>query len=255
MKLLTLLLLAVLCSAANAQTTLQPGSPVKRELQPGQSHQYTVNLAENQFIQITVDQHEIDVIVRVFSPSGKSLGEFDSPNGGEGPEHVSFVAVTAGIYRVTVGPLAEKDTATTGRYEIKIVELRRATDQELKTSKNVEVTKAKGVALLADIETIIPQIKSAHTRIKAQLQAAQLLWDVDQKRALTLFADAAAGLKEFITSIDPDDGQYFAPTVMQLRQEIVQALAPRDPDAAISFLQSTNPTSNSAFEQARIFQT
>ena len=259
MKLLTLLLLAVLCSATNAQTTqqhgsLQPGRPIERELQPGQSHQYTVNLAENQFIQITVDQHEIDVIVRVFSPSGASLGEFDSPNGGEGPEHVSFVAITAGIYRVTVGPLVEKDTTTTGRYEIKIVEVRRATDQELKTSKNVEVTKAKGFALLADIETMIPQIKSAHTRIKAQLQAAQLLWDVDQKRALSLFAEAAAGLKEFISSVDPDDGQYFAAAVMQLRQEIVQALAPRDPDAAISFLQSTNPTSNSAFEQAELFR-
>src|SRR5919106_6611739 len=104
MKLLTLLLLVVLCSAANAQTTLQLGSPIERELQSGQFHQYTVKLAENQFIQITVDQREIDVIVRVFSPSGKSLGNFDSPNGGEGPEHVSFIAVTAGSYLVTVGP-------------------------------------------------------------------------------------------------------------------------------------------------------
>ena len=120
MKLLSLLLLVILCSAANAQTTLQLGSPIERELQPRQFHQYTVNLAENQFIQITVDQHEIDVIVKVFSPSGKSLGEFDSPNGSEGPEHVSFVAVTAGSYSVSrrttgtkgydyYGPLQDKD--------------------------------------------------------------------------------------------------------------------------------------------------
>ena len=254
MKLLSLLLLVVLCSAAHAQTTLQPGSPIERDLQWGQTHAFTVNLAENQFIQITVDQHEIDVIVKVFSPSGKSLGEFDSPNGDDGPEHVSFVAVTAGSYRVTVGPLAEKDTFTTGRYKIKIVEMRRATDQELKTSKNVEVTKERGLALLADVETMIPQIKSPHTRIKAQLQTAQLLWDIDQKRAFNLFTDAGAMLKEFIASIDPDDGQYFAATVMQLRQEIVQALALRDPDAALSFLQSTNPASNSAFEQTEFFR-
>ncbi|HJU93593.1 MAG TPA: PPC domain-containing protein [Pyrinomonadaceae bacterium] len=254
MKLLTLLLLVVPCSVANAQTTLHPGSPIERELQPGQFHQYTINLAENQFIQITVDQRAIDVMVRVFSPSGKSLGEFDTPNDDDGPEHVSFVAVTGGSYRITVGPLAPKDTTATGRYEIKIVELRRATDLELKTSKNVEVTKAKGVALLADIETMIPQIKSAHTRIKAQLQTAQLLWDVDQKRALSLFADAAAGLKEFVASIDPGHIHFFSQTIAQLRLEIVQALASRDPDAALSFIQSTNEAISSAFDKGEFFK-
>ena len=254
MKLLTLLLLVILCSIANAQKTLQPGSPIERELKPGQVHEYTINLAENQFIQITVDQLEIDVIVRVLSPSGKPLGEFDSPNGGEGPEHVSFVASTGGVYRVSVAPLDPKDTTTTGNYKIKIVEIRRATDQELKTSKNVEVAKAKGVALLADVETMIPQIKSPHTRIKAQLQAAQLLWDVDQKRASSLFADAAAVLKEYIASFDPDHVQYLWPIAAQLRMEIVQALAPRDPDAALSFLQSTNPTMGSAVDQGEYFR-
>ncbi|HEU5459351.1 MAG TPA: PPC domain-containing protein [Pyrinomonadaceae bacterium] len=254
MKLLTLLLLVILCSVANAQTGLKLGTPIERELQPGRSHQFTVDLLENQFIQITVDQQEIDVIVRVFSPSGKSLGEFDSPNGGEGPEHVSFVAVTAGSYRVTVGPLDTKDMTTTGRYEIKIVELRRATDQELKTSKNLEVTKAKGFALLADVETMIPQIKSAHTRIKAQLQTAQLLWDVDQKRASSLFADAATSLNEYIASIDPDHVQYLAQIVAQLRLEIVQALAPRDPEAALSFLQSTKESISPAFDKAEQFR-
>ena len=253
MKLLTLLLLAVLCSAASAQTPLQLGSPIERELQPGQTHEFTVELQENNFIQLVVEQNGIDVIVKVFSPAGKSLGEFDTPNGAEGPEHVSFVAVASGSYRVSVGPLDPKGT-TTGNYQIKIIEVRKATDQELKTSKNLEVTKAKGVALLADVETMIPQIKSPQTRMKAQLQAAQLFWDTDQKRALSLFADATASMKEFVASINPDDLHFFHHAITQFRLEIVHALAPRDPEGALSFLQSTSQMVSSASERRDHFR-
>jgi hypothetical protein len=248
MKILTLLLLVVLCSAANAQTPLQAGSPLERELQPGQQHEFTVELQENNFIQLVVEQRGIDVIVKVSSPAGKSLGEFDTPNGAEGPEHVSFVAVAAGSYRVLVGPLDPKNT-TTGKYEIRIFEVRKATDQELKTSRNLEATKAKGVALLADVEAMIPQIKSAQTRLKVQLQAGQLLWDIDQKRASNLFADAATTMKEYIESIHPDDLHTFQHTIGQLRLELVQALALRDPEAALSLLQSTSQTVGSAFDK------
>ena len=248
MKLLTLLLLVVFYSAANAQTALQSGSPIERELQPGQQQEFTVDLQENNFIQLVVEQRGIDVTVKVFSPAGKSLGEFDTPNGAEGPEHVSFVAIAAGSYRVVVGPLDPKGT-TTGKFEIKIVEVRKATDQELKTSKNLEATKAKGVALLADIEAMIPQIKSPQIRVKAQIQAAQLLWDIDQKRALSLLADATVSMKDYIASIQPDDLHVFQYALGQLRLELVQALALRDPEAALSFLQSTSQPVSAAYER------
>ena len=254
MKLLTLLLLVILCSAASAQTKLQLGSPIERKLQPGQYHEFTIDLEENNFVQIVVEQHGIDVLVKVFSPARKALGDFDTPNGADGPEHVSFVAVAAGTYHVNVGQLDTKDTTTTGKFEIKIVELRKATDQELKTSKNLEVTKAKGVALLADIEEMIPQIKSTQGRMKAQLQAAQLLWDIDQKRSLSLFAAAATSMKEYIESIHPDDLHLHQHNIGQLRMEIIQALASRDPEAALNFLHATSQTISSAFERREHFR-
>ena len=86
-------------------TSLQPGVTIENALASGQSHSFTINLEEDQFLQLVVDQHGIDVIVRVFSPEGKSLGEFDSPNGTEGPENVSLVSVTPGVYRIEVAPL------------------------------------------------------------------------------------------------------------------------------------------------------
>jgi len=69
------------------------------------------------------------VVVRVASPEGKSLGEFDSPNGDNGPENVSFVAVTAGVYRVNVTLLNPDANTPNGKFEIRLVEVRQATEQ------------------------------------------------------------------------------------------------------------------------------
>lgn len=155
-KLRALLVACVFLTAANAQgpTTLQLGTPVERTLGQGQTHQFTVTLKENNFIQFVVEQRGIDVIVRVSTPAGKSIGEFDTPNGADGPEHVSFVGIAAGSYQISVSPLDPND-ATTGRYEIKIIELRQANEQEIKAGKNHELVKAKGIALLAEIEGMI----------------------------------------------------------------------------------------------------
>lgn len=236
--LLTFLICFPLAVIANAQTTLQLGTPVERELGSGNVHEFSVSLEEGQYIQLVVEQRGIDVIVKVLFPSGKIVGEYDTPTGGEGLEHVSFVAVAAGNYRITVGPLEPKDP-NTGRYQIKILELRQATDQELKTSKNLEVTKARGLALLTEIEGIIPQIKSPQNRIKAQLQAAQLLGDVDEKRAAKFLADASTDLKELLASVDVNDISEDSP-VSPLLHEVITALAANDPDAALSLLHSTS---------------
>src|ERR1044071_9848457 len=92
---------------ANAQgpTTLQLGTPIERSLRPNQVQEFIINLEENTLIQLVVEQRGIDVIVKVASPAGKSLGQFDSPNGDDGPEHVLFLAVAPGAYRVAVSAL------------------------------------------------------------------------------------------------------------------------------------------------------
>jgi hypothetical protein len=122
-----------------------------------------------------------------------------------------------------------------------LLELRKATDQELIAGKEQEVVKLKGLALLTELDGAIQQIKSPQTRIKAQLQAAQLLWETDDKRAMKFMVDAMTGLKEFLTSVDANAPQFpnQYSTISQLRFEIVHILTPHDPDAALSFVQST----------------
>lgn len=234
-------LLCFLTNIATAQDkALQLGTPVERQIAGHEEHTYTITLEENQFVQLVVDQQGIDLLVRVSSPAGKSLGDFDSPNGDEGNENVSFVGTTAGVYRITVTPL-DQGQPDIGKYQIKLVELRQATDQEITRGKNLEIVKAKGIALLSEVEGLIPQIHSAQTRIRAQLQASQLLWETDEKRAAKYFNDAMNGVKEFLAAVDVNSEDYtndFS-AIMQIRYEIIQTLAGRDPDAALSFLYAT----------------
>ena len=236
---------ASLTANAQAPTPLQANTPVERALGAGQAHNFTITLEENSFIQLVVEQRGIDVVVKVSSPEGRSLGEFDSPNGSDGPEHVSFVGGASGNYSVTVSPLDSTD-ATSGRFQIKIVELRPATEQEIKASQSLQIVKAKGVALLLELEGTITQIQSPFTRINAQLLAGQLLWEPEQKRASKYLNDAANGVKELISSVDPGDPDYSQQYgwISQLRFEMTRVLAQRDPEAALSFLYSTVPPPN-----------
>jgi hypothetical protein len=121
---------------ANAQgpTTLQLGTPIERTLKTGQSQEFTLNLKENTYVQLVVEQRGVDVTVKVFTPSGKVIGDFDSPNGNDGPEHVSFVGVAAGAYMIIVSPLNSLDTAA-GKFEIKLLEMRDANEQEIKATE------------------------------------------------------------------------------------------------------------------------
>ena len=239
---LSLSLLTVKSSRAQSKTTsLQPGVPIENALALGQIHSFTINLEQDQFLQLVVDQHGIDVIVRVFSPEGKSLGNFDSPNGSEGPESVSLVSVIPGIYRIEVAPLGQVANAPQGRYEIKIIELRHATDDELQAGKSQEILKARGLALLAETAESLAQIRLPQTRVRAQLQAARLLWPSNEKLAAKLAADALEGAKEYIASVETSDRDYYQAysLAMQLRQEVVLVLGQHDPETALNFLRST----------------
>jgi len=238
---LTCLSLVKPAEAQSKSASLQPGVTIENALAIGESHSFTINLEEDQFLQLVVDQHGIDVIVRVFSPKGKSLGEFDSPNGAEGPENVSLVSVTPGVYRIEVAPLGQMANAPAGRYEIRILELRHATDDELRAGKNQEVLKARGLALLAEVAGSLGEIRLPQTRVRAQLQTARLLWPSNEKLAAKLAADAVESVKEYIASVETSDQDYYQTysLAMQLRQEVVQVLSPHDPELALNFLRST----------------
>jgi CHAT domain-containing protein/Tfp pilus assembly protein PilF len=113
---------------AEAIPTLEVGKPIERELASGQSHTYQMSLVAEQYLNVVVEQRGIDVVVILSGPDGNKLVEVDSPNGTDGPEPVKWVAENAGRHRLEVRSL-EKD-AKSGKYEVKLVELRAATSRD-----------------------------------------------------------------------------------------------------------------------------
>ena len=246
LRLLCLVVFPVVAGHAQTQTqnnltTLQQGVPIERTMGANESHSYSINLSDEQYLQFAVDQRGVDVIVRVFSPTGKSLGDFDTPNGAQGPENVSIVALTSGLYRIVVSPLDSNNVSEPGKYEIKILEIRDATEQELKVGKNEDARKAKGLALLNDIIDSIPEIQQPRTRIKVKMQSATLLWSIDEKKAIKLLSEAVTDARDYFLTIKPSDPSYDESSVwaQQIRFEAVQTLALYDPEAALNLFRST----------------
>ncbi len=240
-----------------SQGTLQPGTPMERTLAVGQSHNYTVALKQDQILQLAIEQKGIDVGIRAYWPNGQRLGDFDSPNGSAGTESVSVIAEIPGNYRFEIMPMDQFKNPAPGRYEIRIADLRKATDQELKLGKFQETLKLQGLALLSDMNDAIRELRNPQTSADFQIQMAQLLWPADEKQASRLMQQAVENLKEFIGTLDDanrEDNQKIQAAI-QLRQQAVSALAPRDPEMALALIQSTRTLSNPYSNQDSAQQT
>jgi len=109
-------------------TTLEAGKPVERELSGGQKHIYQLSLDEGQYANVAVEQRGIDVVVRVFDAGDKLIAEFDSEIRLQGTEEVELVASATNTFRLEVE--AKLKSAPASRYEVRVAELRPATEPE-----------------------------------------------------------------------------------------------------------------------------
>ncbi len=121
--------LLLLSAAANAQQELLVNQPIAREMRGGEQHTYQVKLNAGQYARFVVEQKGIDVVLALSGADGKPILEVDNNlSGTRGVEVVSVVADASGVYQLNVRSL-EKD-ASAGRYEIRIEDLRTATDAD-----------------------------------------------------------------------------------------------------------------------------
>ncbi len=138
MKRLTFSILWIIFAAAFAiaQTpqTIQTGFTIERELGETEKHIYEINLTKGQMLNFVVEQRGIDVMLRVTTADGKFVDRVDTPNGREGDEPFKIVSLEGGRYRVEVSRFSEETARTTGKYFVKMVEIRKATDAEIKTA-------------------------------------------------------------------------------------------------------------------------
>ena len=78
-------------------------------------------------MKVIVEQRGIDVVVGLLGPDAKQIMEFDSEIRSQGQETVWQVAEVAGSYRLNVK--AKHKGAPAGGYEIRVAELRAATEK------------------------------------------------------------------------------------------------------------------------------
>src|SRR5262245_8006459 len=108
---------------------LELNKPIVGELPGGQSpayHAYQVVLPAARYIKLVIEQRGIDVEAKLIGPDGKPIIKFDADFRSMGQETVSWVADEAGSYRLEVW--AKYKNAAAGSYEIRMVELHIATD-------------------------------------------------------------------------------------------------------------------------------
>lgn len=104
------------------------GAPIEQALEGRQVHTYQLDLNDGQYVRLIVEQRGVDVVVALRSADGSLIYEVDSPNGTAGTEEVPYVVKRSGRYLVTVASFDEK--APAGKYEIRLGELRPATEQD-----------------------------------------------------------------------------------------------------------------------------
>jgi CHAT domain-containing protein len=137
---------------ARQADTVRPlimGTPVSRELSGEQTHSYTVNVAAGTYLRLLITPQDMDIESSLFAgESTTDVGTAHYPRG-VGERFVSLVAETSGDYRLEIRPTDKG--AKAGRYEVKIVELRPATEQD---SLRCAAEKAESEGRVVMFETI-----------------------------------------------------------------------------------------------------
>jgi CHAT domain-containing protein/uncharacterized protein HemY len=128
------------------------GESVARELSAGEIHSYKIALDVNQYLRAIVEPQGIDAGVTLFEPGGRVLVQLDCRY--YGPTPVSFIAETAGVYRLEVRSL-ERDQAP-GRYQMRVEEIRRAT---VKDKQRIAAEKS-----FAEAEQMLKEWKAESSR-------------------------------------------------------------------------------------------
>lgn len=123
----------VAISLAQISQTIQPGFTGEREIGGAEKHSYEVNINKGEMLNFIVEQRGKDVVLRVYAPDGKFYDRVDTPNGNAGDEVFKMVSLTGGRYRIEVQPYFEPDLP--GKYFVKTVEIRKATNAEMKTAR------------------------------------------------------------------------------------------------------------------------
>jgi erythromycin esterase len=115
----TSLLLGSVLSGFSQTEELRYHKGIDKRLGKDDNHQYTIHVKYGSYVSFDVMQKGVDLAVDVYTPSGAKLQTFDSPNGSQGREVISFDARTQGYYKISIYPLSQPDIPDSMRQKYK----------------------------------------------------------------------------------------------------------------------------------------
>lgn len=140
--------------SALAQTTsLAVSQPIERALSAGEVHQFKLELMPEQYAQLTLRPMQMtgfDLFAEVLNSDGASLVTTANTHAGGRSRTLALIAPTAGNYQINVRASA-LSSIQTGNYEIKLSELRFATQTD---RWRLSAEKAESDALNANTESV-----------------------------------------------------------------------------------------------------
>lgn len=175
----------------NSSTLLKRDRPMTKSISGKTRHIYTVSLSRGMFLELAVDQRDVDVTTEIFGPNSVSLGKFDAPTSERGIERARIGTDSTGDYRIEVFTASE--LAGPGRYTIEIKEMRIASRRDAQVLKAVGLQQ-EAIRLRMKPETrkdAIPVYESA-----AQIWR-KLRMPADEANTLRSIAFAYQRMQEF----------------------------------------------------------
>lgn len=92
--------------ASTQSKSIQLNVPIEGVLPSDGVHTYTVEIPNEHLAYGFVMQKTVDVVVRIYNPSGEEIGEYDGP--ARGKETFRFMTKADGVYHIEVTPFEEQ---------------------------------------------------------------------------------------------------------------------------------------------------
>ena len=150
------ILLAILCAVAvlgpstfasaqekvAAHGALEFREVERLRLEVGTVHEWTLDLQRGEYVEIVVNQVDVDVVIEWIDPGGESVAQYDGPEP-RGPEMIGAVAESAGEFTIRVRPFGEEsgdvETQWVARREASSTEVAMATVSRLHARANTSL--------------------------------------------------------------------------------------------------------------------
>jgi CHAT domain-containing protein len=162
--------------SAQGPFALNVGVPISGDLKQGQTRHYEVTLRSGEFANLSITQKDMEVSVVIHDPGGDQVLEQHAPGPAADFEPVVWIGQKSGAYNVELK--LHREGRRPGHYEIKLEEVRLATDRD-RNWIAAEHSLIAGEELQAE-----GSLGSAQEAIKRYQEAIPLWRAADDRRAL-----------------------------------------------------------------------